>query len=259
MYNFVDFGQKEGQPSSLMSVQTVFKGVSLDNALSDENGSFTTLSVSGRGILSKRIRTFDTPGKNGVREGRYTYDTRNITVRFRIKDKTNEGLRERFNRLNGLLTGSKQVLEFTDEDAYFVATVDGASIPEETSNSVIGTINFYCSDPLKRKKSHEHSVESEFTPVTVEGQEPTPWTASTTFTSASSLYTFEVQGYISVEVPFNFVSGDILTIEYRERSAYLNGNKIGVSFSTEWTELSVGYHQVRASNPTTLTYEERWL
>jgi len=120
VYGFVDTVPGSGTGStSLMSIRTIFNGIDLDQELTDETGSFTTLTVNGRNDTRSTINSFSVPGMDGAHEEGNTLDAKTINVRFRITDKTNEGFRERLNRLNALLSGSKQVLEFTDEDAVF--------------------------------------------------------------------------------------------------------------------------------------------
>jgi predicted phage tail component-like protein len=149
MYEFVNLTEPGTQSTSL-SVQTIFNGTNIDEALSDQNGSFTTLTVSGRSNVNNRINAFEIPGQDGLMESdEPTSSEKEITVKYKITDKTNEGFRQRYNRLNALLKGSKKELIFTDEDATFYATLSSNDVPEENSNILIGSITFLCSDPNK--------------------------------------------------------------------------------------------------------------
>jgi predicted phage tail component-like protein len=149
MYGFVNLTERGTQSASL-SIQTIFNGINLDSALSDDDGSFTTLTVSGRANLTNRINTFEVPGVDGLMESNeLTTGEREITVKYKISDVTNEGFRRRTTLLNSLLGGSKQELSFTDEETIYYATVSENVLPEENSNSLIGTLTFLCSDPYK--------------------------------------------------------------------------------------------------------------
>jgi len=149
MYGFVDTIPGSASSASY-SLQTVFNGINLDQELTDENGSFITLTVSGRSNLSQKIQTIEVPGADGlIEQDDPTLESREITVKYKLTDTTNEGFRERYNRLNSLLSGSKKELKFTDEDALFYATLQNSEVPEEDSNSLIATIVFLCSDPYK--------------------------------------------------------------------------------------------------------------
>lgn len=150
MYRFVDTIPGSGTGSTSLSIQTVFNGFNLDEELTDENGSFTTLIVSGRSNLNQKINTIEVVGKDGlVEEDGANLEPKEITVKYKILDKTNEGLRKRFDKLNSMLVGSKKELSFTDEEAIFYATLQTNDIPEEESNNLIGTITFLCTDPYK--------------------------------------------------------------------------------------------------------------
>jgi predicted phage tail component-like protein len=158
MYGFVNLTERGTQSTSL-SIQTLYNGINLDEILSDEEGSFMTLTVSGRSNFSNRIDTQEVAGLDGLLEsGEYTINEREITVKYKIFDITNEGFRRRFNQLNGILTGSKKVLVFSDEDAFFYATPSNNNVPEEESNTLIGSITFLCSDPYKYGPEREHII-----------------------------------------------------------------------------------------------------
>ncbi|MGM0864546.1 MAG: distal tail protein Dit [Bacillota bacterium] len=149
MYGFVNLTERGTQSTSL-SIQTVFNGINFDSALSDDEGSFTTLTVSGRANLTNRINTFEVPGMDGLMESNeHSTREREITVKYKISDNTNEGFRRRTTLLNGLLGGSKKELAFTDEDVVYYASLSVNELPEENSNSLIGTLKFLCSDPKK--------------------------------------------------------------------------------------------------------------
>lgn len=149
MYGFVDTLPGSAQSTSL-TLQTTFNGINLDEELTDENGSFITLTVSGRSNTSYKRNIINIPGMEGAWEDENGYqEPREITVKYKIKDKTNKGMRKRFERLNALLVGSKKVLTFTDEDALFYASLRELEVPEEDSNDLVGNLYFICSDPLK--------------------------------------------------------------------------------------------------------------
>jgi predicted phage tail component-like protein len=149
MYGFVNLTERGTQSTSL-SIHTIFNGSNLDELLTDENGSFTTLTVSGRSNINNRLNTFAVPGRDGLMESdEYTRSEKEIVVKYQMSDKTNEGFRERYDRLNDLLSGIKKVLMFTDEINIFYATLSVHDVPEENSNSLVGSLTFLCSDPNK--------------------------------------------------------------------------------------------------------------
>ncbi|MGF2617728.1 hypothetical protein FZC84_11880 [Rossellomorea vietnamensis] len=169
MYEFTKLTEP-GTQSTFLSIQTVFNGNNLDELLSDENGSFTTLTVSGRSNLINRINTVEVAGLEGLLESEeHSISEKEITVKYRVSDKTNEGFRKRCNQLNGLLIGAKKELEFSDEEAVFFATLSSNIIPEEDSNNLVGTITFLCSNPHKYHKLSLATIESDLFSVTCNG------------------------------------------------------------------------------------------
>lgn len=150
MYGFVDALPQGNRENTSLSIQTKFNGINLDDALTDEMGSFQTLRVAGRSNTEYRVNTIEVAGMDGLHEhSQATMNERYPSITFKIKDRSNEGLRNRLNRLNSLLEGSKRMLEFTDEDVFYYATVVNLEIPDEDSNDLVGTIGFLCSDPYK--------------------------------------------------------------------------------------------------------------
>ncbi|MGP4061512.1 distal tail protein Dit [Halobacillus sp. H74] len=169
MYDFVDFSEV-GTRRSFSSIQTIFKGTNLDGALTDQTGKFQTLTVSGRSDTTNRINTVEIPGKDGLLEVEgNTMKEREITVKYQISDQTNEGFRNRCNRLSAFLVGSGEVVEFTDEDAHFIGTVSSNLLPEEDSNTLVGTLTFLCTNPRKYGKQKEASFNDGYLTLNNEG------------------------------------------------------------------------------------------
>ncbi|MEC3884578.1 distal tail protein Dit [Halobacillus sp. HZG1] len=170
MYEFVDLSER-GTRSASSSIQTIFNGANLDQMLTNETGSFQTLTVKGRSNVNNRINTQEVAGMDGLLETEgTTLSERTLEVKYQIEDKTNEGLRNRYNDLNQLLQGYQKQLIFTDEDKYFYATLSVHDVPEEDSNTLIGKITFLCSNPVKYGEEDEAYLSStDATTVFIEG------------------------------------------------------------------------------------------
>jgi predicted phage tail component-like protein len=220
-YQFVDTTPQPGQAPALSSLQTIYNGNNLDQLLTDSSGSFTTLSVRGRGNMAKRIRTNEIPSMNGVTESNSaTYQPREIVVKYRIKDKTNTGFVERVNRLNSYLRGAKQTLKFTDESNIFYSTAQTNDLPEEETNDLIGEILFFCSDPFKYSGEQQKSASS---PVSYSGTEPVSPLIDVSFSSGASSYEIKASNGQFVRVIYNFSAGDRLIIDLSKRKVTING------------------------------------
>src|SRR5699024_6224798 len=154
----------------------------------------------------------------------------------------------RYNRLNAFLVESRQILEFTDEEAIFYATVESYDDPEENSNNIIGVITFVCNDPFKY--SHEKSLEATGT-HNIKGHKSTFWKSHTTFTSRASKYILvfntvgkkELRSINQLVINFNCVACDILEIDFLKRQIIVNGNGISNTLSiinSNCMELPIG-------------------
>src|SRR5699024_1809929 len=143
----------ESAPSTLMSIQTIFNNLNLDKDLTDDNGSFRTLVVNGRGDVEYDINTIGINGMHGTWEEKTPRrKLREISINFQLKTESNLEMNQKLNKLRSMLTGSKKELEFTDEEVIYYATLQSLELPEEDSNDLVGTINFLCSDPDKYGK-----------------------------------------------------------------------------------------------------------
>lgn len=260
MYQFVDTQPTSDTGGTSLSLQTVFNGNNLDELLTDETGRFVTLSIGGRGILNRRLDLVQMPGAHGSRERQVTYDVREIPVKFLIADATNEGLRERFNRLNGYIKGNKKRLEFTDENAHFVATLSGANIPDEDSNSLICTMTFTCADSAKRMDEKVIEVGASESTHAITGQDETPWEISLRFTANTDKFELRA-GDIYILLGYEFIEGDRLTIKYEGREVWLNNDRDlrhSIRLASNYELLKPGDLKVRASHACELKYDERY-
>src|SRR5690625_1913485 len=170
MYGFVD--TTETATNQGMSIQTVYNGINLDEALTDDEGSFTTLTVAGRGNLNRRINLIDVEGRDGsIETGNTTTDIRTPIIKFKITDKTTAGFRDRISRLKDMAQGNRLKLEFTDEEVFYYATLSELEIPEEESNDLVCTLTFICSDPYAYSNVEETEDLTDISTVNNEGNE----------------------------------------------------------------------------------------
>ncbi len=172
MYGFVDTIESAGNAS--LSINTIFNGITLDDALTDDTGSFRTLTVSGRGDLYNKIVLEEMNNQDGAieRDGDYS-DVAEIIVKFKLSDNTNEGFRDRIIELKRLLGGRKHVLEFTDKDLFYYASLSELVFPEEDSNDLVGEMLFLCSDPIAYSKEEKTIPAEDIMMINNEGNEAT--------------------------------------------------------------------------------------
>lgn len=164
---FVDFGEKAEvlRPS----LKTIFNGVVLDDALTDEDGSFTTLSASGRGLADVDVSTIDLLNYDGGHHYKSSLRPRVITVRYKISARSSERFRDIYNKLNDLLSEEEKAISFTDENAYFIGTYNAREEVTETSNVVVSSFSFICADPYKYYDEKVRQFPSDYSRVYNEG------------------------------------------------------------------------------------------
>lgn len=160
IYKFRDTTVQPVASPTGMSIQTIFNHTNLDEALTDNNTTFRTLTVEGRSSTVKRLTTLQVTGMDGVHEEQNpTIEPRTPVVKFLLESNTNESFRTSVDTLNHMLSGSKAELRFTDEEYLYYATAIELNIPEEESNSIVGTITFQASNPFKYGPENTFTVQ----------------------------------------------------------------------------------------------------
>lgn len=171
MTGFRSFG--EGGVIAPSSIQTVFNGTNLDKDFGCDRYSFRTLEVNGRGVAD--YATFlDNPETmhGGIFRSRWL-EPRNITVKYMLQAEDNETFRQAYNELNGILRAEQKELTFTDEDAYYIATLTSSEMPDENANKIVATLTFTCADPHKYGEEYEETFSGGSVTVNNEGNAPT--------------------------------------------------------------------------------------
>lgn len=262
MYRFVDFGQRGRRDSSPMSIQTVFNNINLDEELTDNLGSFRTLTVTGRGGMNRELKTVTVGGMDGALEYGYRYPPREVVVKYILKAKDNESFRRKVDALNRLLVQNKARLEFTDEEYSFTATaVSGGEFPE-TSNTAVSEIRFICNDPFKYANEYtRYEAWLNFQTKTVKGSHYPNWRVVVRFTWNASGFEIEKNNGKKVRVEGPFTIGDTLEIDFETRRAGLNGSNIThkLSLDSEWFRMNPGLNTIKSSHPSVIYYRERFV
>ncbi|SNZ14550.1 putative phage tail component, N-terminal domain-containing protein [Terribacillus aidingensis] len=94
----------------------------------------------------------------------------------------------------------------------------------------------------------------------ITGQRETDWTSKTTFEAPTSKYIIEEAGGGRIVLNYNFIAGDVLTIDYHKRKVLLNGENLAtaIALSTVWFPLHPGTMTINATENTIMTYVERF-
>ena len=118
---------------------------------------YRQLSVSGRGLIGREVKTTSIAGRRGVWIEEISEPSRVLEIKYQLEAKTSEELREKFDKLNLFLrtTNSSNLLEVTFKDepnfTYF-AIFNGADNFEENSKSIVSRFSLLVPDGYKKSR-----------------------------------------------------------------------------------------------------------
>lgn len=150
-------------------------------------------------------------------------------------------------------------------DRFYFAEYESMEL-DERGRFAKGTIYFYLKD------AHRYSFEKQITATgtkNISGHLPTFWRTRTVFASNQTGYELQfnlpgktaLKDICKIKLNGNFISGDILEIDYRKRRVNLNGKDITnqlVIMQSNFKELDVGNVEFAASHKTDVFYHERY-
>src|SRR5690606_22280904 len=118
-----------------------------------------------------------------------------------------------------------------------------------------GTIRFVATQVFGSSQALALSPTSQTYIIT--GQAPTPWKSKTVFQVNANR--FEIESDTGkVILNYNFISGDVLEVDYEKRRVLRNGVRldIAIDMETRWFELKPGRIELKASHETEVSYSE---
>ena len=129
---------------------------------------YRQLSVSGRGLIGREVKTTSIAGRRGAWIEEISEPSRVLEIKYQLEAKTSEELREKFDKLNLFLrtTNSSNLLEVTFKDepnfTYF-AIFNGADNFEENSKSIVSRFSLLVPDGYKKSRLKESVGQIELT------------------------------------------------------------------------------------------------
>lgn len=163
MYDFIDTTEAR-QKAALPSEALRLNGEYIEELIP----GYRTLYVLGRELLNAEIETFETGIRDGSSKKSRKYPERTITVGYQLITKSPEEFRAAYNTLTTLLDVEDAELIFDDEpDYYFIGTPADHGEVEPGRLSVIGEINFLCTDPFKYSVVEYVAASNEAEPNTI--------------------------------------------------------------------------------------------
>lgn len=159
MYEFTDTIQ-EGMDFNIPSEALILNKTNIEL----EIDGYRTLTVSGRELMGQEVQTEPKVGSDGSMFLGSRVPERFITVQYKLKANNEQDFRQKFNKLNQILSGNNKTISFEDEPGYhFIGTLESVESVPPGTNSVISSFTFICHDPYKY---------SDY--ITISGVEPAP-------------------------------------------------------------------------------------
>jgi predicted phage tail component-like protein len=196
-----------------------------------------------------------TRGGERVTKRRFTGLELPVPVTIKSEQRTESLMRD---ISDWLIHDEPKRLEFSDSDKYYLAHYQGMDLRNVNPWYAKGTILFYL--PVAYRFGQDESINVTTTNYhTITGQVETPWQLEVTFSAATNRFEFWA-GDIYLQLNYNFIVGDRLTIRYTGREVWLRDRDLrpAVSMSSHFDELPVGEIGMSASHPCTLKYTERY-
>lgn len=149
MYKFTDT-----LPVTEFDLDVPAESILINNIpLERQVSGFTTLNVTGREAIAKKVTSQETANSDGVIFIESKYPSRDITVKYQLSAPTNEEFRQKFELINYYLRNDQFVFGFNDDREYFyVGTLSGVETFPEGTNTGVSTFTITCADPFKYKR-----------------------------------------------------------------------------------------------------------
>ena len=238
MYNFTD--TNEILKSYDMGIQTTFNGKTLERELTNVNGAFQTVMISGRGVVDQEHQTVDVTGRDGKVFRRKSYKEREIEITALISGINNSAFR----------------LQFDDEpDRIYKAQFESADIPDEESNQQIIKLKMICYDP--KKLTNKKTITGNQVNY-VGSKETFPKISFTVGVNVNEINLLHVEQQKYIRLKGTYTHGNRIEIDMKERTIKLNGRNELKNFdmvNSRFFSLQKGVNTLRLTPSSQLTIE----
>jgi len=148
MYGFRDTGATSVTARVLPTEAMEFDGQYLEN----EIVGYTTIAVSGRELVGRKIVSQDIDGRDGQMYLASNLQFREITITYKLSASTAVDFRDKYSKLNAMLQKEQVKIRFADElNYYFIGTLQSTRAVPQGINEVISSFTIFCNDPYKRQ------------------------------------------------------------------------------------------------------------
>jgi putative phage tail component, N-terminal domain len=216
----VDYGFRDTNPcvnselSFLPAEAMNFNGTYIENLIE----GYRTLSVSGRELIETEIISKQLGLSDGVYVSGTRLPHREIAVKYQLSAKDPRSFREKFVRLNQILSKIHAKIYFNDEPkCHFIGSKSSVGAVPEGVNTVIGSFTLFCAKPYKYGGADLYDPE---TPVNYGEVGDNDWYPNTTtmnwiyIRSYCGIYNYShLPSPVSMTISGKFTNGKITHME----------------------------------------------
>ena len=219
MYTFND--TTKGTPTFNSGLEVQFGGVSLNQEMNNEDGTFFVANTTGRDVLDFHHETATIKGRDGQYLYGATYKEREIEIQVRLTGFTDLGMRRQYERLNRLLFSreAKKLVFGDDSERYYKAIFLKVKKPElEDANDTVIKLHFICYDPFKYTEFKTVATNE----VTYNGDFPTNPILRLTTKAGSEIRILHLETQKYIRLKATYVQGSSLIVNCESREITLN-------------------------------------
>lgn len=219
MYTFND--TTKGTPTFNSGLEVQFGGVSLNQEMNNEDGTFFVANTTGRDVLDFHHETANIKGRDGQYLYGATYKEREIEIQVRLTGYTDLGMRKQYERLNRLLFSreAKKLVFGDDAERYYKAIFSKVKKPElEDANDTVIKLHFICYDPFKYTEFKTVATNE----VTYNGDFPTNPILRLTTKAGSEIRILHLETQKYIRLKATYVQGSNLIVNCETREITLN-------------------------------------
>ena len=258
MYTFND--TTKGTPTFNSGLEVQFGGVSLNQEMNNEDGTFFVANTTGRDVLDFRHETATIKGRDGQYLYGATYKEREIEIQVRLTGFTDLGMRKQYERFNRLLFSreAKKLVFVDDSGRYYKAIFSKVKKPElEDANDTVIKLHFICHDPFKYTEPKTVTTSK----IIYNGDFPTEPILRLTTQAGSEIRILHIESQKYIRLKATYIQGSNLLVNCETREITLNGRNELLNFdmvNSRYFKLQKGVNtfQVEGALLNSIEYKE---
>ena len=258
MYTFND--TVKGTPTFNSGLEVQFGGVSLNQEMNNEDGTFFVANTTGRDVLDFHHETANIKGRDGQYLYGATYKEREIEIQVRLTGFTDLGMRKQYERLNRLLFSRQaKKLEFGDDGERYYKAIFQKSRNLNWKMRMIQLSNYILFAMTLSNIPEPKSTGSN--KVTYNGDFPTEPILYLTTQASSEIRILHLETQKYIRLKATYVQDSSLIVNCETREITLNGRNELMNFdvvNSRYFKLQKGVNtfQVEGATLNDIQYKE---